>query len=146
MARHRLSDSQILAQVPAARARARRAQATEPHAKTVSFDRVRRALHIVLTNGAALIVPVHIIHALRDASETDLSEVRVGPAGVGLRWERLDTDLRVSDLASAALGRSTLLRAAGAAGGAARTRAKVRAAQANGRKGGRPRKVGRRAS
>jgi hypothetical protein len=140
MARRSLSDSQVLAQVPGARARARLSLATEPHARSVSFDRVHRALHVVLTNGVVLIVPVPLLGALRAASEDDLAEVRVGPAGVGLRWERIDTDLSVSQLANAALGRSILLRAAGSAGGSARTRAKVRAAQANGKKGGRPRK------
>ena len=141
MTRHRQSDSEILARIPQARARARRALIAEPHAKAARFDKVRRTLQVVLTNGAALTIPVHLVYALPAASEKDLSEVSVGPAGVGLRWETLDADLSVSHLADVALGRAILLRAAGAAGGAARTRAKARAAQANGKKGGRPRRV-----
>ena len=141
MSNRDLSESEILAQIPKARARAQRFRATEPHAKAVRFDAARRTLHVVLTNGASLSVPVRLLGALRSASAKDLSVVRVGPAGVGLRWERLDTDLSVAHLASTALGQSTLLRAAGAVGGASRSRAKVLAARSNGKKGGRPRKA-----
>jgi hypothetical protein len=76
-----------------------------------------------------------------DVCDKELAEVKVGPAGASLRWERLDTDLSVATLASAALGATVLLRAAGSLGGCARTRAKKRAAHLNGMKGGRPRKT-----
>jgi hypothetical protein len=63
----------------------------------------------------------------------------VGPAGVGLHWAALDADLSVAGLAAVAFGRRVLLRAAGAAGGSARSAAKADAARRNGAKGGRPR-------
>ena len=140
MAKHTVSDAEVLAQVRAARQRARRALRTQPHATRARYERSRRRLHIGLTNGAAFVIPVDLIAALRDASDRDLAEVKVGTAGVGLHWERLDADLSVAGLARVALGAQVLLRAAGSAGGAARTSAKGRAARLNGLKGGRPRK------
>lgn len=138
MARRMIRDEDILAQVPAAR---RRAQAAHPIAAKVRFERAHRRLHVTLTNGASLIVPIDLIASLRRASDLDLAEVSVGVAGVGLRWERLDEDLSISGLARVALGRQVLLRASGAAGGDSRTAAKVQASRVNGLKGGRPRKV-----
>lgn len=135
-----LTDSKILAQVPAARQRAKHANPTSPHAKQARFDRTHRVVHIVLTNGAAFTVPVDLVSALHAASDKELANIRVGPGGLGLRWEGLDADLSVAHLATVALGADVLLRAAGAAGGSARTAAKSRASRLNGLKGGRPRK------
>ena len=135
----KMTDQEILSQIPAARRRAQRALRTQPHAAAVRYDRALRTIALTLTNGVTLVVPVRLVAALHHATDADLAEVAVGAAGVSLRWDRLDLDLGVAGLAQAALGRHTLLRAAGAAGGAARTPAKARAARLNGRKGGRPR-------
>ena len=140
MAKHRASDSEILAQIPAAVARAKHARRTEPHAATASYDARERVLHVGLTNGSAFSIPVANVPGLESASDADLSRVRVGPAGVGLRWDELDADLSVAGLAQLVLGAKTLLRVAGAAGGAARSEVKAQAARRNGLKGGRPRK------
>jgi hypothetical protein len=141
MTKLRLTDRQVLAQVPAARLRAKQAQQRTPHANQVRYDRHSRRLHIQLTNGAALAIPVALVPNLRAASDRDLREVTVGPAGVGLRWERLDADLTVASLLRLVVGTQELLRVAGSAGGGARTTAKARAARLNGLKGGRPRKT-----
>lgn len=140
MARHPLTDPEILAQVPAARKRAERALRTRPHASRAHFDRTHRVIHIALTNGATFTVPVDMVRSLDTASDAELADIRVGPAGHGLRWERLDADLSVAQLVGAAFGADVLLRAAGSAGGSSRTTAKARAARLNGLKGGRPRK------
>jgi len=134
------SDATVRAQIPAARARARRLRTTIPHARTAYYDREHRRIVVVLTNHASLVIPVELVPPLRKASDQDLSDIGVGPAGVGLRWERLDADLTVASLARLALGSSVLMRAAGAVGGAARTAAKVDAARRNGLRGGRPRR------
>jgi hypothetical protein len=139
MTRPSSSDRQVLAQVPAARRRAKRARLSTPHADRVRYDRSSRQLHIRLTNGAALTIPIALVPSLRAADDRDLREVTVGPAGVGLRWERLDADLTVASLVRLVLGTQALLRVAGSVGGAMRTTAKSRAARLNGLKGGRPR-------
>ena len=138
MARPRVPDADILAQIPAAR---RRARAGQPVAAEACFDRAGRCLRIGLTNGTVLSVPIDLVPPLRHATDRELAGVTVGVAGVSLRWERLDEDLGLSALAHLALGRGLLLRASGAAGGAARTTAKAKASRANGALGGRPRKA-----
>jgi hypothetical protein len=95
---------------------------------------------VTLTNGVVLTVPADLIASLRHAADHDLGAVRVGVAGLSLRWEPLDEDLSIAGLAAVAMGRRLLLRASGAAGGSARTAAKARAARENGKKGGRPRR------
>ena len=139
MIRRFLTDAEIRAQIPAARRRAERLLRTTPHAERARYDRRARQLHIQLTNGAGLVIPIALIPGLRAAADKDLGEVEVGPVGIDLHWERLDADITVASLARLVLGTQGLLRAAGSAGGAARTKAKARAARLNGRKGGRPR-------
>ena len=139
MSKRTITDAEIRAQIPAARRRAERLRRTAPHAKTAYLDRADRRIVVELTNGASLSIPVGLVPAIRNASDAHLAEVVVGPGGVGLHWERLDADLTVGYLAGLALGKAVLLRAAGAAGGTARTAAKARAARINGRRGGRPR-------
>ena len=139
MSKRPLTDAEIRAQIPAARRRAERLRQTTPHAEAAHLDRIGRRIVVGLTNGASLSIPVALVPAIRNASAEDLAKVIVGPGGVGLRWEHLDADLTIGYLAGIALGARTLLRAAGAAGGAARSTAKARAARINGRRGGRPR-------
>ena len=85
MTRPSLTDRQILAQIPAARRRGKRARLHMPHAKEARYDRATRMLHIRLTNGASLILPVDLVPTLRKVRDKDLGEVAVGPSGVGLR-------------------------------------------------------------
>lgn len=139
MAKHRISDTELLAQAPAAEARARRSLRTMPHAAAARYERTKRILRVELTNGTGFSLPISLVPELSKAPDAALAEVEVGAAGLGLHWERLDVDLSVAGLARLVLGAHTLLRAAGAAGGSSRSGAKAEAARANGRKGGRPR-------
>lgn len=139
MVKPTLTDRQVLSQVPSARDRARRALHSIPHADQARYHRRSRSLQVRLRNGAALSIPIDLVPALRTADDRDLEEVVVGPAGVGLRWSRLDVDLSVTGLVRLIFGTRALMQMAAAAGGAARTTAKVEAARRNGRKRGRPR-------
>ncbi len=138
MASESLTDEQILAQIPEARARALRAQTREPHAATASYDRPTRRLRIELTNGAEFSVAVAHVPELRDVSDADLG---AGEAGVGVHWPALDLDLSVTGLARLVFGVRIVHRAAGAAAGGVRSPAKAEAARKNGARGGRPRKA-----
>jgi hypothetical protein len=143
MARPRLADADILAQVPAARRRAARALATEPRAAGVRFVRDGRRLVVTLTNGSRFDVPVALVPGLRVAPDAALAGATVGPLGFSLHWDALDEDLSIAGLLRFAVGARTLLRASGAAAGSVRSAAKAAAARRNGRKGGRPRKPAR---
>jgi hypothetical protein len=143
MAMRRLTDAEILAQIPAARRRAERSHAPAIAAR---FDRAHRRLHVTLANGAALLVPVDLISTLRNVPDMVLAQVETTSAGFGLAWEAINQDILITGLVRLALGRRMLLQASGAAGGASRSAAKVKASRRNGRKGGRPRKAPSRAS
>src|SRR5437868_3887052 len=78
------------------------------------------------------------------ATPADLAQIEISPAGLGLHWPRLDADLYVPALLQGALGsKGWMARQLGAAGGRARSKAKVAASRENGRRGGRPRKTAR---
>src|ERR1019366_8789639 len=81
MARRMVSDSEIFDQIPAAR---RRAQHADPAAVKARYDRPNRRLHVTLTNGTTLVVPIDLIASLRRAADQDLAAVTIGVAGVGL--------------------------------------------------------------
>lgn len=136
-----VTDEQILAQIPEARARALRAQTREPHAATAGYDPATCRLCIGLTNGAEFSVAVALVPELRQATDAELRTVEVGPAGVGVHWPMLDIDLSVTGLARLVFGVRVVHRAAGAAAGRVRSPVKAEAARKNGARGGRPRKV-----
>jgi uncharacterized protein DUF2442 len=135
-----LTDAEIFAQIPAARARERKASRTEPRARRASYDRKSGLVLIELTSGAYFGFPARAHSWLRTATDDDLTKVEVTPGGDGLRWDTLDADMSVPALIQNSFGSKTWMRELGRAGGRSRSPAKVRAARANGRKGGRPRK------
>ena len=135
-----LTDAEIFAQIPAARARARIASRTEPRARGVKYDRRSGLVIIELTSGAFFGFPARAHYWLRNARDNDLTKVEITPGGDGLRWDTLDADLSVPALIQNSFGSKTWMRELGRAGGRSRSAAKVRAARVNGRKGGRPRK------
>ena len=141
MTKSRSSEKELTAQIRAAQAYGRWSLLHEPHASAARYNRKTRELLVTLTNGAGFSFPVSLIPVLDPYSDADLAEVEVLPAGVGLHWEAIDMDLSVAGLAKYVLGGTALMRAAGAAGGASRSTAKLNASRLNGRKGGRPRKT-----
>ena len=79
---------------------------------------------------------------LEKATPADLSEIEISPEGFGLHFPRLDADLYVPGLLAGQLGSKAWMAARlGREGGKARTPAKQAAARANGKLGGRPRKI-----
>ncbi len=143
MAKRTRTDQEILAQIPAARRRARAAKASEPRAKSARYDRARGVVVVELENGSYFGFPAKLGQGLRGASPDELAEVEVSPSGEALHWERLNADLRVPALLQGLFGSQAWMRELGRIGGRARSAAKARAARLNGAKGGRPRKPGR---
>jgi hypothetical protein len=117
----------------------RKAAKTEPRASRVAYRPGEHALRIVLTNGAAITLPVRLVPSLKRASPHDLRAVRVLGRGGGLHWERLDLDLSVPALVSSVFEAPAWMAELGRAGGRQLSAAKAAAARRNGRKGGRPR-------
>ena len=136
MARRRVTDVEILAQIPAARARA--ARAAEPRATRAYYDPAWKLVVVELTNGAFFGFPPQLAQGLRGASADALAAVQVSPSGEALHWERPDADLRVPALLQGMFGTKAWMRELGRAGGRVRSKAKAQAARKNGAKGGRP--------
>lgn len=96
------TDAEILAQIPAARARAREADAAEPRADSARYDRTSG--RVELTSGCALHFPPFLVQGLSGATAAELDAVEVYPGGIGLRWDALDVDLSVPGLIEATFG------------------------------------------
>src|SRR5215208_1677039 len=141
MVSRRLTDKEVLAQIPAARARAAALDAREPRAAAARYDDERGLVIIELTNGAFFGFPAALGQGLRGATRRELEAIEISPSGEAVRWPMLDMDLRVPALLRGMFGTRAWMRMLAQAGGQATSEAKVRAARENGRKGGRPRKT-----
>ena len=138
MASRRLTDAEILAQIPAARAREAQARKQGLRATHAKFDRRTRRVALELTSGYSFAFPVKAVRALKGMTDAQLSLVELDPSGIALRWDALDIDLSVPGLLFSAFGeRERFSHLAGLAGRVS-SDAKARAARANGLKGGRP--------
>ena len=67
-------------------------------AKSVEFD--EEMMHVYLTDGRVISVPVIWFPTLRDASPTQRTQYEIGAGGNGLHWPELDEDLSIAGLMS----------------------------------------------
>ena len=141
MVKARTSKADMLARIPAARAREAGNRNTGQRAIAVRYDRRAERVLVDLTNGYLFGFPVKSIPALAKATPAQLREVAVSPGGSGLHWEALDVDLSVSGLLLASVRPAEKLRELARVAGSRTSLAKAAAARKNGAKGGRPRLV-----
>jgi hypothetical protein len=115
---------------------------SDPRAVAARYDRRVSRVMVTLSNGLELAFPPHMAEGLADAKLADLAVIEITPTGLGLHWPRLDADLYLPALLEGVFGSPRWMAGLlGRSGGLARSAAKVAAARANGRKGGRPRKL-----
>ena len=112
-----------------------------PNAVAASYDSKQRAVVIELSQGYKLVVPTDRIQGLQDGTDEQLGDVDVEVSGLYLRWPALDVDIVVRDLALGIFGTEAWMSELGRKGGSVKSPAKAAAARANGRKGGRPKRV-----
>ena len=114
----------------------------QPRATSARYDRRGARILISLSNGLELAIPVSLAQGLDEARPSDLSVIEITPTGLGLHWPRLDADLYLPALLQGIFGtRSWMAKVMGKAGGRSTSSAKQAAARANGKLGGRPRKL-----
>jgi hypothetical protein len=123
---------------PANRA-GRQAALSEPRAAEAKFLPARHQLHILLTNGASLSLPIGIVQELRAATRAQLSDIEILPGGDGLHWPAIDLTISVPGLIASLFDPSVWMSELGRRGGSRATAAKAAAARRNGLRGGRPR-------
>jgi hypothetical protein len=88
----------------AATQRGQRLLETEPHAKSVRYDRKTGRLILELTNECVFAVPVHFLQGLENATAVQIEAVELSGNGYGLHWAALDADLRVAGLLAGIFG------------------------------------------
>ena len=115
----------------------RRLLARSPLATAARYASGR--IHVELNNGCAFEFPV--AQALMGAKAADLRVIEIQGAGLGLHWPKLDADLYVPQLVKGVLGTKLWMAEIGASGGRAVSASKAIAARANGKLGGRPKKL-----
>jgi len=122
--------------------RAERRRTHEPAAVAARYDRQRGRVVIELSTGYEVAFPPRRAQGLERAKPSDLAVIEISPSGFGLHFPKLDADLWLPALLEGVFGsRRWMAARLGASGGKARTKAKARAARANGKRGGRPRKA-----
>src|SRR5499433_1328145 len=132
------TDAELNRQHKEAVRRGKEAEGNEPRA--ARYERRSKRLVIELANGAAFVIPIHLLQGFEGATARDIAAVEVMPQGSALHWEKLDLDFSVAGLVAGIFGNKAWMSALGRQGGLAKSEAKARAARTNGAKGGRPRK------
>ena len=132
----RPTEAAILAQIPAARARATAERKAGLRDTAARYDRRSARYVLERTNGYELGIPVTTLPALRHATQAQLAAVEMSVTGSAIRIPALDADYSVPGLVLALTAREI-----GRRGGEVRSKAKSRASRVNGAKGGRPRKL-----
>ena len=118
-----------------------RRRASERRAASVRYDAERDAIEIELTDGAGVRLPRAMVEEFSHVPPADLTELRVSPAGYGIKLDAHDINISVHGLIGALATAADMAGSLGKLGGASRSEAKRTSARANGAKGGRPRKV-----
>lgn len=115
--------------------------AATPHAIAARFDRRTGRIVIHLSSKLDMAFAPQDAEGLEHATPAQLNTIEISPSGLGLHFPKLDADLYIPGLLEGFLGsKQWMASRLGASGGRSRSRAKVSAARANGRLGGRPKK------
>jgi hypothetical protein len=124
-----------------AKAASRALMESGPRATAARYDQRRARIVVGLDNGIEIVFAPDLAEGLAGAAPAELSAIEISPTGLGLHWPKLDADLYLPALLNGVFGSPRWMAGAmGRLGGVSRSSAKVAAARANGRRGGRPRK------
>jgi hypothetical protein len=116
---------------------------TSPCAVAARYDRRSKRIVVRLSSGLDIAFATRDAQGLESAKPDQLDPIEISPSGLGLHFPKLDADLYLPALLEGFLGsRAWMAARLGARGGQATSSAKISAARANGRLGGRPRKTG----
>lgn len=106
------------------------------------FDPQQARVVLELNTGMVLTFPVQDIEGLSHATPQELQEIEISPSGLGIHVPALDVDLYIPSLLQGFMGTKQWMAAQmGKTGGKATSAAKAAAARANGKLGGRPKKL-----
>jgi hypothetical protein len=112
-----------------------------PLALTVEHILDLKLLIVGLSNGRRVVLPIEDVQGLGTATHKQLQNYELLGRGTGISFPDLDVDLYVPALIEGVYGNRRWMAQLGKKGGASKTEAKRRASQANGAKGGRPKRA-----
>ena len=107
----------------------------------MAYDPASDAIAIRFVDGVELRVPRRLVQGLQHATPEQLDRIEIEGPGTGLVWPMLGVAHYVPGLVAGLFGTRQWMAEIGRRGGTRRTKAKARAARANGAKGGRPRRT-----
>ncbi|MFZ4554893.1 MAG: DUF2442 domain-containing protein [Pseudanabaena sp.] len=136
-----ISEEELEAQIVSAKAAAQEANAIEPRAESIRFDRASSLIVISLKNGAFFSFPPTLVQGLGEASPEDLDDVWLDASGSSVHWERLDADFNIAGLVASIFGTKVWMSQLGRKGGQTTSATKAETSRINGKKGGRPKKI-----
>jgi len=143
MTRHQITDADYAAALATGQIKSE----TEVRAQAVRYVPDRDAIEIVVSRNAGFLIPRQWIGALQDVPPEELAKLEVWPDGSAIELEDRNIHISVNGLLTATLPAMlpppALAAIFASRGGKATSDAKRSSAQANGRKGGRPRKISR---
>jgi hypothetical protein len=141
MTRYNITDTEYAAALEAGR----RAAESEFRAQAATYLPDRDAIEVITIPNGGFVIPRTLIGVLQDVGPDDLRKMELWPDGSVIEIEDLDIHISVDGMIKAALPvlvPSHIVAGIFAAfGGAAKSTAKARSSQKNGKKGGRPSKV-----
>ncbi len=109
---------------------------------SAGYDRARRRVIVILASGLELGFSPEDAEELHRATPAQLRRVEITPSGLGIYFPDADADIFLPGLLEGLLGsRKWMAARLGRFGGQSRSEAKIAASRANGKLGGRPRKV-----
>jgi Protein of unknown function (DUF2442) len=122
--------------------RARELQANTPRVVSARYDLKTSRIVIHLSSKLIVSFAPEDAQGLESARPSQLKEIEISPSGFGLYFPAVNADIYVPSLLEGFLGsKSWMASRLGQIGGQATSKAKTAASRANGRLGGRPRKV-----
>jgi hypothetical protein len=125
-----------------ANARGRRRLRAFSPAVSARYDRARDRVQITLKSGLELGFAPADAEELQRATPAQLRRVEITPSGLGIHFPQADADIYLPSLLEGLLGsRRWMASRLGRRGGESRSPAKAAASRANGKLGGRPRKL-----
>jgi len=93
-----------------------------------------------LTDGRRRVLPREDLQGLQSGTSDQLAHIEIVGGGTGLHWPDLDADFHVPALLRGVYGNRLWMAKIGKRGGSVTSAAKKRAARANGKLGGRPKR------
>ena len=126
----------------AANRRAEERQVSTPRAIAAHYDRKHKRVVIQLSSNLDVSFSPDVAQGLENAMPSQLDQIEITPSGFGLHFPKLDADLYLPAILQGVFGSKKWMAAQlGHAGGRSRSTAKKAASRANGRLGGRPKKI-----